>query len=555
MGTIETLAPSQISKTFRNSFLLHDSPHPGETPAGYAARLTARFLVDAPLEHRRELAQFFTPVEIARFMATLARPTRSVRRLLDPGAGTGILACALCEMLPVRSGPVHLDAYEVDPTLSSLCETTLGYAKQWLKERGISFTFQVKRTDYVLGNAVRLRPGLFDGAAPLGYDIAIANPPYFKLSKLDPRAVTASAIVHGQPNIYALFMAITASLLSKGGTMVTITPRSFTTGPYFQRFRQYLFTAVVPETVHLFHSRKDAFRRDDVLQENVILRARKTPPFQSATVTVSSSSGIGDLQQRKIRKVPLRSVIDLGLRNFVFNIPTDETDDAVVHFVRSWSSTLHRLGLEVSTGPVVAFRARDFLLHEVNGSKHAVPLIWLQHVRPMAVQWPIAGFRKPQYLRGDSDKTLLIPNATYVLLRRFTAKEEHRRLTAAPLFRSELPGQTIGLENHLNYIHRPYGKLGDDEAVGLAAILGSALLDRYFRVSNGNTQVNAAEIRSIPLPPLRFLAMVGAEIKRQSLKPSEVEMAVMEVLHIPRALLKMMQANGNESSRKSPGNS
>jgi adenine-specific DNA-methyltransferase len=36
------------------------------------------------------------------------------------------------------------------------------------------------------------------------FDLVIANPPYFKIPKSDPRAQAAAAIVHGQPNIYAL---------------------------------------------------------------------------------------------------------------------------------------------------------------------------------------------------------------------------------------------------------------------------------------------------------------------------------------------------------------
>ncbi len=519
-------------------------PGPRETPAEFADRLGSRFSLHTATERRRESAQFFTPLEVARFMASLARPSRSVRRLLDPGAGTGILACALCEALLPGSGPVHLDAYEIDAALVTICKETLAYARRWLARSGITLTFTVHQADYVMENAAFLRPGLFDNRAASGYDIAISNPPYFKLQKSDRRALAASSIVHGQPNIYALFMSITASLLAENGVMVTITPRSFTAGDYFRIFRRHLFATVVPEAVHLFHSRKDAFRNDAVLQENVIVRARRGPGSPAATVTLSSSAGVADLQRRDVRHVPLASVVDVKSRNAVFSIPADKADDAVIGFVGSWPGTLHGLGLEVSTGPVVAFRARSLLCAR-DSNRQAVPLLWLQNVRYMNVRWPIEFCAKPQYIRDSPEsRALLVPNATYVVLRRFTAKEEQRRLTAAPLFGGDLPGKVIGLENHLNYIHRPHGQLGDDAAIGLAALLGSKLLDRYFRISNGNTQVNAAELRSLPLPPLTSLVNLGAAVRRKSFTSAEIEIAIAEVLRLPSALVRMIKADG-----------
>jgi len=49
-------------------------------------------------EYRKERGQFFTPPEVATFMAELSANQReSPTRILDPGAGLGILSCAVCE--------------------------------------------------------------------------------------------------------------------------------------------------------------------------------------------------------------------------------------------------------------------------------------------------------------------------------------------------------------------------------------------------------------------------------------------------------------------------
>ena len=106
---------------------------------------------------------------------------------------------------------------------------------------------------------------------------------------------------------------------------------------------------------------------------------------------------------------------------------------------------------------------------------------------------------------------LLVPDATYVLLRRFSAKEEKRRLVAAPLIRGTLEEDLVGLENHLNYIRGVSRELDEEFAYGLSSLLNSTFLDRFFRISNGNTQVSATELRAMPLPAERDIRSIGVE--------------------------------------------
>lgn len=507
-----------------------------EKPADYAARLHARYAFAAIEQERRDFGQFFTPVAVARMMARLAvRTDAESLRVLEPGAGAAVLTSALCEALPPGVRRLHIDAFELHPKLADLCEDTLSYTSRWLDERGVQCTFTVHRKDFVLAKGSQLTSQLFSVSQET-YDIAIANPPYFKLPKQDPRAVAASEIVHGQPNIYAIFMAIMASLLSDHGTMVTITPRSFTAGDYFRRFREVLFSNVIPDAVHLFTSRRDAFREDEVLQENVIMRAQRGAPRPNARVTISTSAGVRDLEDRTTREIPLLSVVDMKSRDLTVHIPTTEVEDDVLSLLRSWPHTLQSLRLKVSTGPVVAFRATEFL--RADSEAETVPLLWLQHVKQMNISWPAATSKRQHIVSSQESAALLLPNRTYVVMRRFSPKEEHRRIVAAPLFEGQLPGDLIGLENHLNYIHRPKGSLNRDEAIGLAALLSSALVDRYFRISNGNTQVSAAELRKLPLPSRELLETIGRAIQRDG---NTLDRTVTDALEVPAKLLRELE--------------
>jgi adenine-specific DNA-methyltransferase len=148
----------------------------------------------------------------------------------------------------------------------------------------------------------------------------------------------------------------------------------------------------------------------------------------------------------------------------------------------------------------------------------------------MCVSWPVES-RKPQYvIVSQQAKKLLVPNGNYVLIRRFSAKEEKKRLVAAPLTSNVLKSKFIGIENHINYIYRKAGELSESETLGLAAILNSSLLDSYFRIFNGNTQVSATELRNLPLPAPRVIEKVGTFIKSTSLSHQETDERVLNLI-------------------------
>src|SRR5207247_2066266 len=99
-------------------------------------------------------------------------------------------------------------------------------------------------------------------------------------------------------------------------------------------------------------------------------------------------------------------------------------------------------------------------------------------------------------------------NENYVLTKRFSAKEEKRRIVAAVHDAKRVPGPNVGFENHLNYFHKNGKGLDITLAKGLAAFLNWTLVDSYFRQFNGHTQVNATDLRSLKYPTLnQLLAM------------------------------------------------
>jgi adenine-specific DNA-methyltransferase len=480
---------------------------------------TARTLADAYRsatddEHKKSWGQFFTSPSIASFMASLLRPPpRRDVRLLDAGAGTGVLGLAAAEALISTHGArVHLVAVEKEPGALSALHEAVARATARL---GASLHVEIIADDFLDLDRPRL------GARALAsVDYAIANPPYFKMSPSDDRGGDA-------PNVYARFMEVAARMLRDDGDLCFIIPRSFAAGYYFRPFRRRFHGLMRLDHVHVFESRRDAFRTDGVLQENIIVLYRRTRG-REPVVRISSSAGESDLAARFAHDVERARVLAPSDPSAVLYLPASPHDLRVMDTFASWSDSLATHGLEVSTGPVVPFRAEQYL--RTVRSHTTVPMMWLQHVLPGRVEWPLAaGFRKPEHIEGDAPEKLLVKNRTYVLLRRFSAKEDARRLVAAPYLRDSIRTPLLGLENHVNFIRRRRGELAAGEASALSALLNSPLYDAYFRISNGNTQVSATELRALPLPAGEVVEAIAARIARGATEDVAVAGVVGEV--------------------------
>ncbi|MFW6158145.1 MAG: HsdM family class I SAM-dependent methyltransferase [Planctomycetota bacterium] len=463
-----------------------------------AAHLAKEYCDQTARSTRKKRGQFFTPPAVARFMAGLIEGTPE--RILDPAAGTGTLVCALVDRMREEGQrfPLHVDAYEIDAELIPLLKRALEKTSSAVP----TFTFTIHHRDFVR-DWLDGYGTLFSNDRP-NYDVIIANPPYFKIHSRSRLARAAkSAHVPGRTNIYSLMMAVSASRLADGGEQIFIVPRSFCSGLYFKHFRRRLFESLSLRRVHVFESRRSAFRSDEVLQENIIVQLAKES--DRGDVRVSASSGIADLPSVRPRQVPRETVIS---RDHTVRLPLSAADERVLGVADSWPNVLHSLGMEISTGPIVAYRSSSW----ISAGEGDYPLLLLNNVRQMAVEWPLRN-GKPQFVENHTDaRKWLVPNANYVLLRRFSAKEDTHRLLAAPYIEGQLQGAWLGLENHLNFVHRPHGSLTKAETVGLAALLNSDFLDAYFRIINGNTQVNATDLRALPLPPAHVITDVGEAV-------------------------------------------
>jgi adenine-specific DNA-methyltransferase len=482
---------------------------------------------------RRERGHFGTAPTIADFMAGMFSPIpQEPVCILDPGAGVGTLSAAVCQRVLQEPQPRHLafELWENDPRLETRLRATMEACQKALRSAGHEMQFTVQTSDFVLQHG---EPSLFEAVSTPRFDLVIVNPPYFKVRKGDETARVMAHVVHGQPNIYAFFMAVAADLLRQGGEMVAITPRSYFSGPYFKRFRKWFFDRMTARKVHVFESRTDAFQEDEVLQENVILLAEKGG--EPKDVVLMSSTG-RNFQRIDCHVLPYTRVIEGSSGDHLVRVATSRLEQQIVEAVDSLPHRFRELPFKVSTGPVVTFRSRAFLRRQ--RSAETAPLLWMHNVRPFVTRFLSKNGKPMHILVSEESKRLLVPANRYVLLKRFTAKEERRRLVAGIVETKDSYSPFLGLENHLNYVYKANSELSKHEALGLAALFNSLLIDRYFRAISGNTQVNAAEIRTIPVPCADTIREIGQAVERNPDRtPKDVERTVGEVLGLSEVLI------------------
>jgi len=260
----------------------------------YAERLSAFYPDVLRPKDMKPRGQFFTPKQVRIFMAELFDINRDKITLLDPGAGTGVLSAAFCEKLLSRKKPVSLviDAFENDPEIIPLLKRVLQECKKDLEEKDSKVEFNVLAKDFILTNETYLSgPGLFERGEKF-YDFVISNPPYYKVGTESPYSRMMAELICGQPNIYAFFMTMAASMLADKGEMVFITPRSFCSGLYYKNFRKWFLRKAKITRIHIFESRKDIFDKDEVLQENIIIKASKNGQEGIVTITISKDKDL-----------------------------------------------------------------------------------------------------------------------------------------------------------------------------------------------------------------------------------------------------------------------
>lgn len=460
------------------------------------------------IEKKSELGQFFTPEKTAAFIASIFPDSSETCRLLDAGAGIGSLSAAFLNRWregEFRFNTIHLDAFEIDSTLITHLQKTLTE----FDDRD-TFSRTIHEGDFIHAAVDSLTSDFF--AKPLGhYTHAILNPPYKKINSNSAHRLALRRVDIETVNLYSAFVALAISLVESGGHIVAIIPRSFCNGPYYRHFREFIFKRAAIRRIHLFESRNKTFKDDTVLQENIIIHLERDARQKSVIISTSTDDTFSNLTtyEHSFNHI----VLPNDPESFI-HIPTKSESSNIQNYPTICLTPIE-LGVNISTGPIVDFRMKKYLHKMPNIS--TVPLLYPNHMKGQNTVWPIEGMKKPNAIEYNTDtKRWLYPTGFYCVVRRFSSKEEKRRIVASlvnpDLFNDVL---ALGFENHLNILHEDKHGLPELLARGLTIYLNTTAVDEYFRSFNGHTQVNATDLKTMKFPSREALNELGSWAMQQ----------------------------------------
>ncbi|MBQ2719723.1 MAG: hypothetical protein IJF73_06615 [Clostridia bacterium] len=443
------------------------------------------------------LGRFFTTAAEAKELAAgLPLPVKEEVRLLDVGAGTGILTAAAVEAL-CRDGHVRrilLDAYECDgrllPTLADILERVRRRAKH---DYDVRLVVRIHGEDF-MESARGLAEPSGDGER---YDIALLSPPTGMPAEDSPAARFCQRVLPRFTDLAFLFAEATAARLGEGGVMAAILPLSFADSVGAAPLRERLF-ARAP----LFLLTLDAGRRGNRPDKTMLAYFRYGEEPGALRVRVKRTEGFEELP-------PIPYPVAVFSSECKVLLAKSKEDVALVRAMNSFPYRLSDFGLTVKTGLTIESRYRDCLRSDRRDG--AVPLLQPAGLVGGQVRFPTPG--KPTPYLVPRIPSLREPNRTMVLVKRAPTKKDGRHLVTGVYLSGQLPyDAAISTDNKLNVIKAVEGEMEAALAIGLSALLSSHYYERYCSLTGALSHVNAAALLSLPLPERAILLSIGQRL-------------------------------------------
>ncbi len=476
-----------------------------------AVRNTNKLIREKSGSENIRLGRLFTKKDTARLMAGMLTldDKKPVYSILDPGAGTGILAAAaieeVCKRCPLAK-QIYITCYENDPVFIPMLENNLErIRKKCRHDYGVKLYVTVYKENYLTDSKNHYTVSLYDQVEEDKFDIIICNPPLDLIDKHSAEAEAVGGVTQLKTGAPYLFCRLAARHLEDNGQLVIVLPTLSATSSGLTLFRKEMANSLALRKIHLFVGKQKNPKRAIPLKKSFILAYENGEKGDHIDVTTSTDNGATVVA---LPPVPYGFVVDK--EDGTLTLPKSVEDTKIVKHISDLPETLGSLGLKMSTGLIIDSRCEGMLF--TDPIKGCVPLI-----RPSAIKGGQIRFPQPvkhQYICPDNTR-LVQRNKNMILIKRVPAKSDERFVNAAVYMAAQLPNyKYISTHNKVNFIDTvdKNVEMNPRFTFGLFALLNSTIYDRYISIMSKSKQINSKELRDLPLPPRHIIENIGMRI-------------------------------------------
>ncbi len=480
---------------------------------GLAVRNTGKLVREKSKTENVRLGRLFTKKNTARLMADMLNidTTKGTYTILDPGAGTGILAAAAVEAICKKAPSckqIFLTCYENDPEFIPMLEDNLErIRKKCRHDYDVRLFFTVYHENYLTDVKNHYTVTFFDTVEDK-FDIIICNPPTDLIAKGSPEALSAGGVTMLKISAAFLFAKVAASHLEPGGQLVIMLPTTVASASSLTALRRELADTLSLRRIHLFIGKQKNAKRAIPLKKSVIIAYENSTEHQSIEISTSTDDG-SEAKTTHLPKLPYDFVVDKN--DGTLTLPKNIEETRIVRYIGAFPETLASIGLKMSTGLVIDSKCKKILFNDETPG--TIPVIRSSSIRNGMIQFP-AENTKNQYLMPIA-KALFQRNKNMIIIKRVPAKSDERFINSAIYFAGQRPGnQYISTHNKINFIDtkEPKEEISARLAFGLFALLNSTIYDRYISIVSKSKQINSKEMRDLPLPPKNLIENMGMRL-------------------------------------------
>lgn len=475
-----------------------------------AVRNTAKLVREKSKSDNIRLGRLFTKKDTARLMASMIKvdEKKTVYTVLDPGAGTGILAAAAVEHI-CKNAPsckqIFVTCYETDEIFIPMLKDNLERIRKKARhDFGVKVFITVYEENYLVNSKNHYTVAYFSTIEDK-FDIVICNPPKELVVKGSEEADSVGGVTQQKIAAPYLFFKLATKHLEEGGSLVIVLPTTVATASSLTPLRREISECVALRSIHLFIGKQKNPKRAVPLKKNIILHYTKTERPETIDITTSTDDGASITALP-----PLKYDFVVDKDSGALTLPKSVEDTKIVQYIGGFPETLSSLGLKMSTGLIIDSRCEEMLFNQP--MKGAVPLIRPNAIKNGTISFPLP--IKHQYIAPTSP-SLLQKNKNMVIIKRVPAKSDERFVNSAIYMAAQLPSyRYISTHNKINFIDTKdkNTEMCARLAFGLFAILNSTIYDRYISIVSKSKQINSKEMRDLPLPPRNIIENMGMRL-------------------------------------------